>query len=128
MNIYVYENQSALSFDPISTTRAAFDIRIGAETFLDRIKILFPEASISLFVREELATVTSEKHSGLTINPDSVDDGLWLLGNVIWDCGDFETLPNSETNFYSKDVMVGAFLSKAKGMNWLAKKRTFTSH
>ena len=60
MNIYVYENQSALSFDPISTTRAAFDIRIGAETFLDRIKIVFPEASISLFVREELATVTSE--------------------------------------------------------------------
>ncbi|SVC45327.1 uncharacterized protein METZ01_LOCUS298181, partial [marine metagenome] len=50
-----------MSFDPISTTRATFDIRIGAETFLDRIKILFPEASISLFVREELATVTSEK-------------------------------------------------------------------
>ena len=122
MNIYVYEDQSALSLDPISTTRATFDIRIGAETFLDRIKILFPDASISLFVREELATVTSEKHSGLTVNPDSVEDGLWLLGNVIWNGIDFKTLPNSETNFYTKDVMVGAFLSKANGMNWLAKK------
>jgi hypothetical protein len=36
MNIYVYEDQSALSLDPISTTRATFDIRIGAETFLDQ--------------------------------------------------------------------------------------------
>ena len=53
MNIYVYEDQSALSFDPISTTRATFDIRIGAETFLDRIKILFPDAIIRYVINKK---------------------------------------------------------------------------
>ena len=48
MNIYVYEDQQALKFEPLSLTRPVFDIRIGSETFLDRIKYLFPK-NIYLF-------------------------------------------------------------------------------
>ena len=50
MKIYVFEDQQALNFAPISSTRTVFDIRIGSETFLDRICSLFPNESISLIV------------------------------------------------------------------------------
>ena len=62
MKIYVFEDQQALNFAPISSTRAVFDIRIGSETFLDRICSLFPNESISLIVRDELADLASEVH------------------------------------------------------------------
>ena len=54
MNIYVYENDETYNMSPLSSNRATFDIRIGSETFLDRIKRIFPNDSISLFVRDEL--------------------------------------------------------------------------
>ena len=38
MNIYVYENDETYNMSPLSSNRATFDIRIGSETFLDRIK------------------------------------------------------------------------------------------
>ena len=53
MNIYVYENDETSNMSPLSSNRATFDIRIGSETFLDRIKRIFPDDSISLFVRDE---------------------------------------------------------------------------
>ena len=90
MNIYVYEDDKALDLGPLSNNRATFDIRIGSETFLDRIKMLFSEHTISLFVRDELEALTKEKHSGLKVNPKEIDEGLWLLGNVIWDKSDFK--------------------------------------
>ena len=54
MNIYVYENKALSMLDPISTTRATFDIRIGKDTFLDRIKNIYPNSNIQLFVRDEI--------------------------------------------------------------------------
>ncbi|MBC8346827.1 MAG: hypothetical protein ISR82_03205 [Candidatus Marinimicrobia bacterium] len=121
MNIYIYENQSAIDFDPISNTRATCDIRIGAETFLERIQFMFPDASISLIVRDELAEVTKERHCDISINPESVEDGLWLLGNVIWEEGDLKQLANQECSFYSGDILVGAYLSKSNGTDWMEK-------
>ncbi|MDB9722900.1 putative sugar nucleotidyl transferase, partial [Candidatus Marinimicrobia bacterium] len=93
MNIYVYENDKTSNMSPLSNNRAIFDIRIGSETFLDRIKIIFPNDSISLFVRDELEAVTKEKHFNLKVNPKEVDEGIWLLGNVIWNKSDFQNLP-----------------------------------
>ena len=110
MNIYVYEDDKALDLGPLSNNRATFDIRIGSETFLDRIKMLFSEHTISLFVRDELEALTKEKHSGLKVNPKEIDEGLWLLGNVIWDKSDFKILPDSETLFYNNNNLMGAFL------------------
>ena len=84
MQIYIYEDQYAMDLDPLTSTRASFEIRIGAGTFFDQIQSQFPDAAISLFVRDELAKVTAERYPGCTVNPKSVTDGLWLLGNVIW--------------------------------------------
>jgi UDP-N-acetylglucosamine diphosphorylase/glucosamine-1-phosphate N-acetyltransferase len=126
MNIYVYEDDKALDLGPLSNNRATFDIRIGSETFLDRIKMLFSEHTISLFVRDELEALTKEKHSGLKVNPKEIDEGLWLLGNVIWDKSDFKILPDSETLFYNNNNnLIGAFLSKTSGNDWI-KSRSAT--
>ena len=84
MNIYVYEDQAALNLEPLSLTRPVFDIRIGSETFLDRIQFLYPNATISVFVRESIADFTKQKYPNLEVNPKEINDGLWLLGNVIW--------------------------------------------
>ena len=73
MNIYVYEDQQALKFEPLSLTRPVFDIRIGSETFLDRIKYLFPKSKIALFVRDDLADITKQKYPDLEINPLSIN-------------------------------------------------------
>ena len=67
MNVYVYEDQLALNFEPLSLTRPVFDIRIGSETFLDRIKYLFPDSNIALIVRDKLADVAKQKHPDLAI-------------------------------------------------------------
>ena len=120
MNIYVYENQSAMDFDPISLTRATFDIRIGSETFLERIQSIFPDAIISLFVRDALKEVTLERHSDCAVNPKSVEDGLWLLGNVIWDASALKLLEESNSLYYSGGISVSANLSKVIGNEWIA--------
>ena len=119
MNIFVYENLSAMNFDPISHTRATFDIRIGAETFLDRIQSIFPNEDICLIVRDELKNVTMERHPGFAVNPSSVKDGLWLLGNVIWDKVDMKSLLKTNSAFYSGKKLVGANLSKDLGEKWM---------
>ena len=124
MNIYVYEDDKTLDLSPLSSNRATFDIRIGSETFLDRIKKLFPNHSISLFVREELEAVTKEKHSELKVNPKEIDEGMWLVGNVIWEKNDFMVLPDKETLFYNNNNLIGAFLSKDSSDDWIKNKKS----
>ena len=111
MNIYVYEDQQALKFEPLSLTRPVFDIRIGSETFLGRIKYLFPKSKIALFVRDDLADITKQKYPDLEINPLSINDGIWLLGNVIWENNDLITLKNNTGAFYYDDKLIAANLN-----------------
>ncbi len=121
MKIYVYENLTAMNFDPISPTRVTCDIRIGAGTFLDRIQSIFPDAELSLVVRDELKEVTAERHPECVVNPNKFEDGLWLLGNVIWEEIDIETLSLENTAFYTGENLVAANLSQEVGIEWIAR-------
>ena len=121
MKIYVFEDQQALNFAPISSTRAVFDIRIGSETFLDRICSLFPNESISLIVRDELADLASEVHENHEVNPENYEDGLWLSGSVIWSEKSIKSLFQEDTVFRSKNKLVAANLSSSHAKNWIAK-------
>ena len=119
MHIYIYEDQHAMDLDPLASTRAVFDIRIGAGTFYDRIETMLPDATISLFVRNELVAVTAERHPNCAVNPESVTDGLWLLGNVIWNQDISDLTQNENSVFYSNEKALGAYLSSEKGNVWL---------
>ncbi len=121
MQIYIYEDQYAMDLDPLTSTRASFDIRIGAGTFFDQIQSQFPDAAISLFVRDELAKVTAERYPDCTVNPKSVTDGLWLLGNVIWNQDISELIQNENAVYYLNHKIVGANLLAKEGNGWLKK-------
>ena len=119
MQIYIYEDNYAKDLDPLASTRAVFDIRIGAETFFDKIVSQFPNATVSLFVREEIAKVTAKRHPNCEVNPKSVLEGLWILGNVIWDKGFSGLTENQNTVYYLNSKIFGAYFSEHKGNSWL---------
>ena len=118
--IYVYENHEVLNLEPIVLTRPAFDLRCGAFTFLERIQMSFPDSEIELIVRDELKMVTQELYPELTVNPAQVEEGLWILGNVLWQKEDLEKISKNDYQFYYKEgVLTAAYLRKDIGNNWL---------
>ncbi len=118
--IYVYENHEVLNLEPIVLTRPAFDLRCGAFTFLERIQKSFPDAKIELIVRNELKPITEELYPGLTVNPTQVEEGLWILGNVLWTKEDIEKISKKNYQFYYNDgELTAAYLRKDIGNNWL---------
>jgi UDP-N-acetylglucosamine diphosphorylase/glucosamine-1-phosphate N-acetyltransferase len=118
--IYVYENHEVLNLEPIVLTRPAFDLRCGAFTFLERIQKSFPDAEIELIVRNELQPVTEELYPELTVNPAQVEEGLWILGNVLWLKEDLEKISKKDHQFYyNEGELTAAYLRKDIGNNWL---------
>ena len=118
MNIYVYENLALSKFYPLSSTKACFDFRISSDTFLDRIKKTFSDCKINLFVREELRYIVSHRHPGLEVNPKNIEDGLWLVGNAVWNK---KIIPkkNNETFFFDDKSCVGAYLKDQSGKQFV---------
>ena len=121
MNVYVYESRrEADNLDPISLSRPAFDLRCGAFTFFERIQRLLPDSSIAVFVRDNLAELTQEKFPGIEINPDSVTEGLWLNGTVLWNQDIIKKIRSSKNSlFYKGDRLMGAYLDAQNGEKWL---------
>ena len=118
--IYVCENREVLNLEPIVLTRPAFDLRCGAFTFLERIQKSFPDAEIELIVRPEMQMMTEELYPELTVNPRQVDEGLWILGNVLWTKEDIELISKKSYQFYYNDgELTAAYLRKDIGNNWL---------
>ena len=118
--IYVYENHEVLNLEPIVLTRPAFDLRCGAFTFLERIQKSFPDAEIELIVRDELKPITEELYPGLIVNPPQVEEGLWILGNVLWTKEDIEKISKKNYQFYyNEGELTAAYLRKDIGNNWL---------
>ena len=108
MNIYLYETRaSAKKLAPIALTRPLFDLRCGAFTFLERLNRLRPDDSISLFVREEQEAVTKERF-GLPVNPETVEDGLWLNSTVFWTEPSLNLLESKEGIFTSDGAFIGS--------------------
>ena len=120
MNIYIYENCRALNLEPITLTRPSFEIRCGALTCIERINLLLPDANIHLFVRPDLEDITKETFPGHQVNPTQVEEGIWLLGNVLWSDEDIDTIKDQQsTLFYANNTLIGAHLTQEAGQKWL---------
>ena len=120
MNLYVFEDQRFSDFFPISSTRAVFDIRFGQSTFLERIIKIFPEHSVSLIVRDEFKELVSELHTNIAVNPDNIEEGLWISSSVIWTRESVELLSAKNTAFMKDDKLVAANLSSSDAARWIS--------
>ena len=120
MNLYVFEDQRFSDFFPISSTRAVFDIRFGQSTFLERIINVFPEHSVSLIVRDEFKELVSELHTNIAVNPDNIEEGLWISSSVIWTRESVELLSDKDTAFMKDDKLVAANLSSSDAARWIS--------
>ena len=120
MNLYVFEDQRFSDFFPISSTRAVFDIRFGQSTFLERIIKIFPEHSVSLIVRDEFKELVSELHANIAVNPDNIEEGLWISSSVIWTRESVELLSAKNTAFMKDDKLVAANLSSSDAARWIS--------
>ena len=120
MKIIVFEDQNALNLEPISLTRPVFDIRFGAETFLERIQRLCPDDDIGLWVRDELYGVTKEFHPDCTVNESRPENTLWLNACAIWgkkELGELKQTPSSQ--ILKNEICLGANLSHEISGDWL---------
>ena len=120
MKINIFDDHSAMNFEPISLTRPVFGIRYGAGTLLDRIQRMCSEDSLTLWTRQELRDLTNELYPPFNVNQKPTKDSIWLNGRVIWTRELIEELKNTpSTLFIQNDSLVGANLTRTESSEWL---------
>jgi len=118
--IYIFENNEVLNLEPVVLTRPAFDLKCGAYSFFERIKKYFPYADIELIVRPELKELTEELYPGHVVNPQNVEEGLWILGNVLWTEDDIKKISKKDYQFYyNQKILTAAYIRKDIANNWM---------
>ncbi len=64
--------------------------------------------------------MTQELYPDLIVNPAQVEEGLWILGNVLWTKEDLEKISKKNYQFYyNNGELTAAYLRKDIGNNWL---------
>jgi UDP-N-acetylglucosamine diphosphorylase/glucosamine-1-phosphate N-acetyltransferase len=79
MSIALFEDSYWQNFEPLSLTKATFDIKIGAKSFFEE-HVLAPEI---LLTREYLASVTAERHARCKVNPTSIDGDTVFINGLL---------------------------------------------
>jgi len=79
MGIALFEDANWQNFSPISHTKAAFDIKIGAKSYFEEHSEI-PEV---LLTREYLAGVTAERHAECNVNPSSIDSDTVFVNGLL---------------------------------------------
>ena len=79
MSIALFEDSHWQNFDPISLTKATFDIKVGAKSFFEEYQ-LAPEI---LLTREYLSCVTAERHPNCKVNPSSISSDTVFVNGLL---------------------------------------------
>jgi UDP-N-acetylglucosamine diphosphorylase/glucosamine-1-phosphate N-acetyltransferase len=79
MSIALFEDSHWQNFEPISLTKATFDIKVGAKSFFEEHQ-LAPEI---LLTREYLTHVTAERHPNCKVNPSSISSDTVFLNGLL---------------------------------------------
>ena len=87
----IFENKPENLF-PLTINHAAFEVRWGAFSMLDRIcNSINKNDSIILVVRDELKEIISERYSDFSVNPDNIPPSILLPAH-------FSTIKNGLNN------------------------------
>jgi UDP-N-acetylglucosamine diphosphorylase / glucose-1-phosphate thymidylyltransferase / UDP-N-acetylgalactosamine diphosphorylase / glucosamine-1-phosphate N-acetyltransferase / galactosamine-1-phosphate N-acetyltransferase len=79
MSIALFEDSHWQNLEPISLTKATFDIKVGAKSFFEEHQ-LAPEI---LLTREYLACVTAERHPNCKVNPSSISSDTVFVNGLL---------------------------------------------
>ncbi|MDQ3968109.1 MAG: hypothetical protein M3275_06910 [Thermoproteota archaeon] len=79
MSIALFEDSHWQNFAPISLTKATFDIKVGAKSFVEEHQ-LAPEI---LLTREYLACITAERHPNCKVNPSSIGSDTVFVNGLL---------------------------------------------
>lgn len=120
MYLCLFEDDQVSHLNPLTYTRAVYDLRLGMRTLLEAARDTIPEAEIILHVRPFLALQTAHEH-GLPVNHLHEDnaDVLFLNGRWIAEQGAFlqrlnEATETSEARlFVQEDTLVAAWIPDA---------------
>src|SRR5918998_1397515 len=79
MSLALFEDPYWQNFEPISLTKATFDIKVGAKSFFEEHQ-LTPEI---LLTREYLACITAERHPNCKVNPSSLGSDTVFVNGLL---------------------------------------------
>lgn len=82
--ICVYEDEGWSGLSVLGDLRPVFDLRCGRRTLLEKLRLLYPGEEFQLQVRDELAELTRERHSGCRVN-EPLTGGVFLSGRAIFE-------------------------------------------
>ncbi len=70
------------NFKPLTYTRAAFELRLGVDSILDRLLATIKPTDVSLMVPEYLKDVVKERNPNISVNPDTVGEAAILVNGL----------------------------------------------
>ena len=101
VRLCVFEDTGVANLEPLSLTRPAFDLWLGAGTLLMRLQRVFPDAEVGAIVRPLLANLCRQRHPDLAVNDlDWLRRGPVLFVNARW-------LPPSNVPTYPETGALG---------------------
>src|SRR5690349_16331000 len=85
MRLCMYEDARAALLEPLTLTRPAAALRLGAETLLERQRRALAADAVGAWVRPELAELTRQVFPGLPVNePNWLREGRTVYINARW--------------------------------------------
>ncbi|MEP7147170.1 MAG: putative sugar nucleotidyl transferase [bacterium] len=117
MKILIFEDQGFKNLFPLTMLRPTYDLRIGANTILQRIESIVKDKSdVVLHCRNSLLAYMREVHKN-KINEITKDDYLLLNGRVIFTADTLKYLLSKKeknTSYYLNNELTAASITKDK--------------
>ena len=84
MRLCVFEDAGVANLEPLTLTRAAFDLRLGVETILERQRRALQAAEVGAWVRPEYVDLVRHGHANIPCNDDPFARGASVWANARW--------------------------------------------
>ncbi len=80
--ICIFEDKDYSKFLPLSYTRAVYELKCGMRTLLDKIVSQYSDANVTLYCREDIASVLKERYQ-YPVNEKLTETCLFINGRIL---------------------------------------------
>ena len=116
MKLIIFEDHLTENLKPFSFNHAAFEIKTGLFSNLDRFIDSFPEYDVYLIVRDDIQDVIKYRFPDYSVNPDIIPCGKCINAKVVWDRKYMELFKNENLLLFSNEseISLEKFNSKIR--------------